>query len=107
MEHIVIGVDVCDLVLGLEGLSLINAFILLIYIEIDRFRTYFNMEWLSGVDCFYLIQAYSRVHNHLLRDNAGKSVLFKQDKVYLKHLYQKDVNTDMNYNKFKELCYKC
>lgn len=73
----------------------------------DRIRAYFSMGRHKGVDCFYLIQTYTRVPKHLLRDNANMIMLFKQDEINLKHLYQEHVNTDMSFDTFKQLCCTC
>lgn len=73
----------------------------------DRIRAYFSMGRHKDVDCFYLIQTYTRVPKHLLRDNANMIIVFKQDEVNLKHLYQEHVNTDMSYSRFKEVCNLC
>jgi len=53
----------------------------------------------ADVDCFYLCQTYARIYKHLIRDNAKLLILFKQDSINLKHVYN-DVNTNMSYNEF-------
>lgn len=71
-------------------------------------RAYFSMGRHRGVDCFYLTQTYTRIPKHLLRDNANLIVLFKQDDINLKHVYDEHVGTaDMSFNQFKELCALC
>ena len=60
----------------------------------------------KNVDCFYLCQSYAHVPKHLVRDNVNKLIIFRQDEVNLKHIYDDHVNTDISYNKFKELCGK-
>lgn len=73
----------------------------------DHMRAYFSMGRHSGVDCFYLTQTYTRVPKHLLRDNANLIVLFKQDDINLRHIYDEHVGTDMSFIDFKEMCGKC
>lgn len=73
----------------------------------DNIRAFFAMGRHKKVDCFYLGQTYSRIPKHLVRDNANLIVLFKQDDMNLKHVYDDHVNTDMSYAQFKTLCSKC
>lgn len=70
-------------------------------------REYFSMGRHNSIDCFYLCQTYSHIPKHLIRDNANLIVLFKQDELNLKHVYSDHVNTDMSFDKFKELCGLC
>lgn len=67
-------------------------------------RNYFTMGRHNNVDTFLLCQTYSQVPKQLVRDNANLLVIFKQDDTNLKHVYNDHVNTDMNYNKFKDVC---
>lgn len=73
----------------------------------DNIRAYFSMGRHENVDCFYLCQTYARIPKHLVRDNANLLVLFKQDDMNLRHAYNDHVNTDMSYDKFKNLCSSC
>ena len=52
----------------------------------------------ADVDCFYLCQMYAKIPKHLIRDNANLLILFKQDRINLKHVYNDHVNTDMSYD---------
>ena len=73
----------------------------------DNIRAFFCMGRHKSVDCFYLCQSYAHVPKHLVRDNVNLLAVFRQDDVNLKHIYDDHVNTDMSYNRFKELCGKC
>lgn len=73
----------------------------------DRIRAYFSMGRHKQVDCFYLCQTYTRIPKHLVRDNANLLIIFKQDELNLKHIYNDHVTTDMTYEKFKDVCAKC
>jgi len=73
----------------------------------DHIRNYFCMGRHKHVDCFYLCQTYTRIPKHLVRDNANFLILFKQDEMNLKHVYDDHVNTDMPYAKFREMCLSC
>lgn len=73
----------------------------------DKIRAYFAMGRHKSVDTFYLCQTYTRVPKHLIRDNANVLVLFKQDEMNLKHVYDDHVTTDMSFNAFKDVCGEC
>ncbi|CAB0039842.1 unnamed protein product [Trichogramma brassicae] len=73
----------------------------------DNVRAYFCMGRHKNVDSFYLCQSYAHVPKHLVRDNVNLLVIFRQDDVNLRHIYDDHVNTDMSYPVFKELCANC
>lgn len=73
----------------------------------DNIRAFFCMGRHRDVDCFYLCQTYARIPKHLVRDNANLLVLFRQDEMNLRHIYNDHVNTDMTYTQFKDLCFAC
>lgn len=72
----------------------------------NTIRDYFAMGRHNNIDCLYLNQTYSKIPKQLIRDNANLIVLFKQDDVNLRHVYDEHVNTDMSWVQFKELCSK-
>lgn len=67
-------------------------------------RNYFAMGRHRLIDCFYLAQTYSKIPKQLIRDNVNLLIIFKQDDVNLKHIYDEHVNTDIEWPKFKNLC---
>lgn len=69
-------------------------------------RNYFTMGRHRDIDCFYLSQTYSKIPKQLLRDNVNFLIIFKQDEVNLKHIYDEHVSSDMDWSKFKDLCSK-
>lgn len=73
----------------------------------NSIKAFFCMGRHKDVDCFYLCQTYARIPKHLVRDNVNFLVLFKQDEMNLKHVYDDHVNTDMTYAQFKNLCSAC
>lgn len=73
----------------------------------DHMREYFSMGRHMGIDSFYLTQTYTRVPKHLLRDNANMIILFKQDELNLKHVFDEHVGADMTFNQFKDTCATC
>lgn len=72
----------------------------------SNIRNYFTMGRHKGIDCFYLSQTYSKIPKQLIRDNANVLILFKQDDINLKHVYDEHVGSDMQWSKFKTLCSK-
>lgn len=70
-------------------------------------REYFSMGRHNHIDCFYLCQTYAKNPKHLLRDNANTFVIFKQDELNLKHIYNDHVSTDMSYEDFRKMCSLC
>lgn len=70
----------------------------------DNIRSYFTMGRHKGIDTFYLGQTYSRIPKQLIRDNCNFLIIFKQDDMNLRHIYYDHVNTDMTFEKFKQLC---
>lgn len=67
-------------------------------------RNYFAMGRHKQIDCFYLSQTYSKIPKQLIRDNVNLLLIFKQDDINLKHIYNEHVNTDMEWLQFKKLC---
>lgn len=73
----------------------------------DNIRAYFSMGRHKGIDCFYLCQSYARIPKHLIRDNANFIILFKQDDLNLRHVYDDHVGVDMSFETFKQMCGEC
>ena len=73
----------------------------------DNTRAFFFIRRHENVDCFYLCQTDARIPKHLVRDNVNLLVLFKQDEMNLRHVYDDHVNTNMSYTQFKNLCLLC
>lgn len=73
----------------------------------DNVKAFFCMGRHKNVDCFYLCQSYAQVPKHLVRDNVNLLVIFRQDELNLKHVYEDHVNSDMLYTRFKDLCINC
>lgn len=72
----------------------------------NNIRDYFAMGRHKNIDSFYLNQTYSKVPKQLIRDNANLIILFKQDDVNLRHVYDEHVGTDMTWSRFREMCAK-
>jgi len=70
-------------------------------------RSYFARSRHNLIDVCYLAQSYSRVPKQLIRDNANFIVLFKQDELNLKHVYDEHCSGDIKYSEFKDFCMAC
>lgn len=73
----------------------------------DNIRSYFCMGRHKDIDSFYLCQTYTHIPKHLIRDNANLLILFKQDDLNLKHIYNDHVGTDMRFEIFRKACAEC
>lgn len=60
-----------------------------------------------GLKLAFLIQTYTKILKHLLRDNFNMIVLFKQDQLHLKHVFDEHVIGDMKFDEFLEMCRVC
>lgn len=73
----------------------------------NHIRSYFCRGRHKDIDSFCLNQTYSNIPKQLIRDNANLLVIFKQDALNLKHIYDDHVNTDMRFDQFQEICSEC
>lgn len=73
----------------------------------DNIKAFFCMGRHLDLDCFYLCQSYARIPKHLIRDNVNLLILFQQDDMNLRHVYNDHVNNDMSYVQFKNRCTYC
>lgn len=70
-------------------------------------RDYFCMGRHKHIDSFYLCQTYTKIPKHLIRDNTNLIIIFKQDEMNIKHIYNDHVIGDMTFKQFVEICSKC
>lgn len=78
--------------------------------EINRnvVRNIFTLGRHRCIDVIYLAQTYTKLNKHLIRDNSNFVILFRQDDMNLKHIYNDfSVNSDMKFDKFREFCLEC
>ena len=73
----------------------------------EKIRDFFSMGRHSDVDSFFLIQSYTRALKHMVRDNANFLILFKQDELNLRRVYNDHVSSDMKFEEFKDMCLEC
>jgi len=68
-------------------------------------RNCFSYGRHNNIDVFFLIQTYTAAPKHLCRDNSNFIVLFKQDSLNLKHVYDDHVMGDMDFPSFQKMCH--
>lgn len=73
----------------------------------NNIKNYFSMGRHKNVDSFYLCQTYTRIPKHLLRDNANFIIVFKQDDLNLRHIFNDHVGCDISFEDFKKICHEC
>lgn len=74
----------------------------------DTIKNYYCLGRHRNIDCFYLTQTYTRVSKHLIRDNCNFLILFRQDDMNLKHIFNDmGVACDMSYQEFRRFCLEC
>ena len=61
----------------------------------------------SFTDCCYLSQTYSKIPKQLIRDNINMIVVYPQDDLNLKHIFDDHVTSHLTFSQFKKLCHKC
>lgn len=67
-------------------------------------KKYFTYSRHFDVNCFYICQSYALVPKHIIRDNLNFLIIFPQDTLNLKHIYEDHINQDMSFNTFKDIC---
>lgn len=70
-------------------------------------RDYINFGRHNNTDCFYLCLTYISILKQLIRDNANLLVLFLQDILNLKHIFDDHISFDMSFHQFKDFCSLC
>lgn len=74
----------------------------------ENIKNYYCLGRHRGMDCFYLTQTYTRVSKHLIRDNCNFLIIFRQDDLNLKHIYNDmGVACDMKFGDFRKFCLEC
>ena len=68
---------------------------------------FFSMGRHRKLNCFYLCQTYTKIPKQFIRDNANFIVIFQQDDLNLKHIYNNHVGNDFTFQEFKNLCNEC
>lgn len=71
-------------------------------------RNIFTLGRHRNLDVVYIVQSYTKLDKHLIRDNSNFIILFRQDDLNLRHVFNDfGVNADMKFDEFRELCLNC
>lgn len=74
----------------------------------ENIKKYYCLGRHRNIDCFYLTQTYTRISKHLIRDNCNFLILFRQDDMNLRHVYNDmGVACDMKFEEFRQFCLEC
>lgn len=74
----------------------------------DIIKNYYSLGRHRSVDSFYLTTTYTRVGKHLIRDNCNFLILFRQDELNLKHIFNDmGVGCHMKFDQFQKFCFEC
>lgn len=73
----------------------------------NKVCTYFSMGRHKAVDVIFIIQSYMKLQKHLCRENLNFLVIFRQDVLNMKHIFEEHVVPDMTFDKFKNICSLC
>lgn len=70
-------------------------------------REFFCRSRHKNCDILYITQSYARLYKQLIRENANFLVIFRQDLLSIKHIFDDHVGGDLSFNEFLELCKLC
>ena len=70
----------------------------------DIVRQFFSRGRHRALNCYYIGQSYCKIPRHLIRDNANFIILFKNDELSRKHIFEEHVNVDMDFKTFSKMC---
>lgn len=74
----------------------------------ENIKNFYCMGRHYGTDAIYLTQTFTKISKHLIRDNCNFIILFKQDEMNLKHVYNDyNITCDMTFEKFRAFCHEC
>lgn len=74
----------------------------------ENIKNFYCLGRHRNIDCFYLTQTYARVSKHMIRDNCNFVILFRQDDMNLKHVFNDmGIACDMKFGEFKSVCLEC
>lgn len=72
----------------------------------NKIRDYFTRGRHNKNSVFYLSQSFHKVAKQCIRENVNLYILFKQSNNNLESFYKDQVDPDMKFDEFKELCKK-
>ena len=72
-----------------------------------KLRAYFSTCRHKNNSVFLLIQSYTRVPKLLIRDNCSFLIVFPQDKLNARHIYDDHLGSDISFTQFEKVCVYC
>lgn len=74
----------------------------------NNVQIFFSMGRHKNVDVIFISQSYAAISKRLIRENANFAILFEQDIMNLKHVYDDfGISSDMSFDQFREMCANC
>lgn len=74
----------------------------------ENMKNFYCLGRHYNTDVFYLTQTFTKVSKHLIRDNCNFLILFKQDEMNLKHVFNDySIACDMKFDEFCKFCHNC
>lgn len=74
----------------------------------ENMKNFYCLGRHYGTDVFYLTQTFTKVTKHLIRDNCNFLILFRQDEMNLRHVFNDySVASDMKFDEFSTFCHSC
>lgn len=70
-------------------------------------KDYFSRGRHRNISCIYLTQSLTKIDRQLIRTNLNCLFVFKQQKLYIKHIYEQYVGSDFTFIEFTDLCNLC
>lgn len=81
---------------------------LIVFDDVINDRNIYTLGRHRNLDVVYMVQSYTKLDKHLIRDNCNFIILFRQDDLNLRHIYSDfGVNVDMKFEQFREMCLEC
>lgn len=74
----------------------------------ENMKNFYCLGRHFNTDVFYLTQTFTKFSKHLIRDNCNFLVLFKQDEMNLRHVFNDySIACDMKFEEFCQFCFNC
>lgn len=74
----------------------------------ENMKNFYCLGRHYGTDVFYLTQTFTKVSKHLIRDNCNFLILFRQDEMNLRHVFNDySIACDMKFDEFCKFCFDC
>jgi len=74
----------------------------------DKVAIFFMRGRHRGISCYYLAQSYTKIPKKSgIRENFNFLILFRQDRVNLRQIYNEYVTGGISFERFSNICAKC